>query len=100
MPTYIGLVTTTSSENSAEGLIEIGKSARAWTSNHGGRILSLYWPQGWQSQIMITFEGRGKEQAENCFRDLENEHGVKILSFRALTQGEKEHEQKGILWNS
>ena len=49
---------------------------------------------------MITFEGRGKEQAENCFRDLENEHGVKILSFRALTQGEKEHEQKGILWNS
>ena len=96
----MGLVKNTKPENSAEHLIEIGKTARAWTTNNGGRILSLYWPQDWENQIIITFEGRGKEQAETCFHDLEKEHGVEIVAFRALTQGEKEHEQRGILWNS
>lgn len=100
MPTYIGLVTTHGANMSKEGLIDIGKSARAWTNNHGGRILSLYWPAEWDSEVIITFEGRGKEQAKLCFNDLEKQHGVTITSFRALTQGEKEHEQKGILWTS
>ena len=100
MPTYIGLVTTHDANMSTGDLVDIGKSARAWTNNHGGRILSLYWPDEWESKVIITFEGRGKEQAKSCFNDLEKQHGVTIASFRALTQGEKEHEQKGMLWTS
>ena len=94
MPSYIGLVSYKGNGKGGSAELDVAKSARQLCETHGGRILSAYWTEG-EPEMVIAFEGRGKEQASKVFDDLASQQDVEVRMVRALTEGEKERAIKG-----
>ena len=94
MPTYIGMISYIDPGKEGSAELEVAKSARQLCETHGGRILSAYWTEG-KPEMVIAFEGRGKEPASKVFDDLASQHDVEIRMVRALTEGEKERANLG-----
>ena len=94
MPSYIGLVSYKGNGKGGSAELDVAKSARQLCETHGGRILSAYWTEG-EPEMVIAFEGRGKEQASKVFDDLASQQDVEVRMVRALTEGEKERAIQG-----
>ena len=94
MPSYIGLVSYKGNGKGGSAELDVAKSARQLCETHGGRILSAYWTEG-EPEMVIAFEGRGKEQASKVFEDLASQQDVEVRMVRALTEGEKERAIQG-----
>ena len=94
MPSYIGLVSYKGPGKGGSAELDVAKSARQLCETHGGRILSAYWTEG-EPEMVIAFEGRGREQASKVFEDLASQQDVEVRMVRALTEGEKERAIQG-----
>ena len=94
MPSYIGMISYKGPGREGSAELEVAKSARQLCETHGGRILSAYWTEG-EPEMVIAFEGRGREQASKVFEDLASQQDVEVRMVRALTEGEKERAIQG-----
>ena len=91
MPTYIGKVQFNGNSGmSSDDQLAMGRLVRSLVDIHGGRILSIYWIEDSDADMLITFEGRNKNQAVTVFEDLEARGNVRISVILALTEGEKQ----------
>jgi hypothetical protein len=99
VPTFIGFATYKNKKSGEEELM-VGKAARAWVYVNGGRILSIYYMETGEPNVLIAFEGRGLDQATKCFKDLETQQGLTVKMIRGFTEGEKERANIGKAWVS